>query len=253
MLKVDNLTLRFGALTANSSITLEVPQNKIVALIGPNGAGKTTCFNCISGVYTPNEGHVYLNGRDITGMRPHQIHNLGISRTYQIVNLFADMSVIENVLVGMHDSLKTSFFQSMFHTKMHREEEKQVLEAALDLLSFIGLRDKANAPAGSLPYGDQRLLEIVRALASNPCLLLLDEPAAGMNSKEKRDLDKLIKRIMSRWNLSVLMVEHDMDLVMGISEYIYVLNYGKLLAHGEPGEIQRNPDVIEAYLGGVEE
>ena len=250
MLKVENMTLRFGDLMANNDVTLEVPKNKIIALIGPNGAGKTTCFNCISGVYIPNKGRITLNGVSIKGKRPFQIHNMGISRTYQIINLFAEMTVIENVLVGMHDSLQTNFFQSMFHTKKHREEETAAFEFSCELLDFIGLQDKADSIAGSLPYGEQRLLEIVRALASNPCLLLLDEPAAGMNTKEKEDLDAIIKKIMKRWDLSVLMVEHDMDLVMGISEYIYVLNYGKLLAHGTPEEIQHNPDVIEAYLGG---
>ncbi|MGI6004127.1 MAG: ABC transporter ATP-binding protein [Christensenellales bacterium] len=250
MLKVENVTLRFGDLVANNDVSLEVPDQKIVALIGPNGAGKTTCFNCINGVYTPNEGRIILDDVDITGKRPYQIHNMGISRTYQIINLFADMSVIENVIVGMHDSFKSHFFDSMFHTKRHRREEKAAFERAFELLEFIGLKDKADYAAGSLPYGEQRLLEIVRALASSPSLLLLDEPAAGMNTKEKNDLDVIIKKIMQRWQLSILMVEHDMDLVMGISEYIYVLNYGKLLAQGTSDEIQRNPDVIEAYLGG---
>lgn len=250
MLKVQNITLRFGELVANSNVTLEVPKNRIVALIGPNGAGKTTCFNCISGVYKPNEGDIFLDEKSIINLRPYQIHRLGISRTYQIINLFADMSVIENIVVGMHDSLTTNFFQSMLHTKKHRDEEKAAYESAHELLNFVGLQGQANAPAGSLPYGEQRRLEIVRALASNPRILLLDEPAAGMNSREKEDLDRLIKRIMKRWELSILMVEHDMDLVMGISEYIYVLNYGKLLAEGTPAEIQRNADVIEAYLGG---
>lgn len=252
MLKLENVTLRFGDLIANNKITMEVPDNKIVALIGPNGAGKTTCFNCISGVYAPNEGDILLNGVSIKEKRSCHIHNMGISRTYQIINLFAEMSVIENVIVAMHDSLKSNFLDSLFHTKKHRKEEKEAYERAYELLEFIKLQDKAGNEAGSLPYGEQRLLEIVRALAGNPSLLLLDEPAAGMNSKEKGDLDVIIKRIMQRWNLSVLMVEHDMDLVMGISDYIYVLNYGKLLAHGTPQEIQRNPDVIEAYLGGDE-
>jgi len=250
MLKVENMTLRFGDLIANDNICMEVPNNKVIALIGPNGAGKTTCFNCISGVYTPNNGDIILDGVSIKGKKPYQIHGMGISRTYQIINLFTEMSVIENVIVGMHDSMKSNFFESMFHTKRHRKEEKEAYERAIELLEFIGLKDKANNAAGSLPYGEQRLLEIIRALASNPSILLLDEPAAGMNSKEKEELDNIIQRIMKRWDLSVLMVEHDMDLVMNISEYIYVLNYGKLLAQGTPEEIQRNPDVIEAYLGG---
>ena len=250
MLKVEHMTLRFGELIANNDVTLEVPNNKVVALIGPNGAGKTTCFNCISGVYNANEGSIILDGTNIKGKQPYQIHNLGVSRTYQIINLFADMPVIDNVIVGMHGDLKANFFDSMFHTKKHREEEKAAYERAYELLDFVSLKDKAHLPAGSLPYGEQRLLEIVRALASNPKLLLLDEPAAGMNSKEKSDLDKITKRIMARWDLSVLIVEHDMDLVMGISDYIYVLNYGKMLASGTPEEIQKNPDVIEAYLGG---
>lgn len=250
MLKVENMTLRFGDLIANNNVNMEIPDHKVIALIGPNGAGKTTCFNCISGVYNPNEGSIELNGVNIKGRRPCHIHNMGISRTYQIINLFAEMSVIENVIVAMHDQLKSNFFDSQFHTKKHRNEEKEANIRALELLEFVGLKEKASMIAGSLPYGEQRLLEIVRALASNPNLLLLDEPAAGMNSKEKGDLDLIIKKIMKRWDLSVLMVEHDMDLVMGISDYIYVLNYGKLLAQGTPEEIQKNPDVIEAYLGG---
>ena len=252
MLKVDHMTLRFGELIANNDVCLEVPDNKVVALIGPNGAGKTTCFNCISGVYNANEGTIDFNGHNIKGLKPYQIHNKGISRTYQIINLFADMTVVENVMVAMHADLKANFFDSMFHTKKHRTEEKEAYERAYELLDFVNLKDKALLPAGSLPYGEQRLLEIVRALASNPTLLLLDEPAAGMNSKEKTDLDKTIKRIMQRWDLSVLIVEHDMDLVMNISDYIYVLNYGKMLASGTPEQIQKNPEVIEAYLGGDE-
>lgn len=253
MLKVEHMTLRFGDLVANDDVTMEVPNNKIVALIGPNGAGKTTCFNCISGVYNPNEGTISLDGANIKGKRPCQIHSMGVSRTYQIINLFAEMSVIENVIVAMHDALKSNFFDSMFHTRKHREEEKQAYKRAYELLEFVGLQEKANLPAGSLPYGEQRLLEIIRGLASNPKLLLLDEPAAGMNSKEKGDLDAIIKKIMQRWDLSILVVEHDMDLVMGISDYIYVLYYGKMLAQGTPEEIQKNPAVIEAYLGGDDE
>lgn len=253
MLKLSHVTLKFGDLVANKDVNLEVPEGKIIALIGPNGAGKTTCFNCISGVYTPNEGTIDLDGVNLVGKRPYLIHNLGVSRTYQIINLFADMPVVDNVIVGMHDALKSSFFDSMFHTRKHREEEAACREKAMELLKLVGLQDKALWPAGSLPYGEQRRLEIARALSSNPKLLLLDEPAAGMNSKEKADLDVLLKKVMKLWNLSILLVEHDMDLVMGISDYIYVLYYGHMLAEGTPEEIQKNPDVIEAYLGGDED
>jgi branched-chain amino acid transport system ATP-binding protein len=244
------MTIRFGDLVAVNDVCMQIPENKIIALIGPNGAGKTTLFNCVSGVYVPNEGNILFDGKSIKGKRPSYIHNIGISRTYQIINLFADMPVIDNVIVGMHGDLISNFFDSLFHTKRHRNEEKDCYEKAHELLKFVGLEDRANEAAGSLPYGEQRRLEIIRALAGNPSLLLLDEPAAGMNSKEKEDLDAILREIIRRWNLSILLVEHDMDLVMGVSDYIYVLSFGKKLAEGIPEEIQKNPDVIEAYLGG---
>ncbi len=249
MLKIDELTIRFGNLIAVNNVSLEVPENKIVALIGPNGAGKTTLFNCVSGVYTPNHGNISFNGESIAGKRPYYVHNVGISRTYQIINLFADMSVIDNVIVGMHDVLKSSFFDSLFHTRKHVDEERLGQEKAMDLLRFVNLEDKANHTAGSLPYGEQRRLEIVRALASNPKILLLDEPAAGMNSQEKIVLDAILRETVKRWGLSILLVEHDMDLVMSISDYIYVLSFGNKIAEGTVNEIQHSPEVIEAYLG----
>ena len=222
---------------------------KITALIGPNGAGKTTLFNCISGVHTPASGEVILNGKHLEGKKGFQINMEGIARTYQIINLFWNMSVIENVLVGMHARLKSNFWDSLLHTKKKREEEKFVLEKAHELLRFVGLDEHAGIPAVSLPYGKQRLLEIVRGLASEPKVILLDEPAAGMNTTEKRELDQLLREIL-KMGVTILIVEHDMKLIMDISDYIYVLCNGKLLAEGVASEIQNNPEVIAAYLGG---
>ncbi len=249
MLKVKNVTLRFGGLVANNDVSMEVRDGKITGLIGPNGAGKTTFFNCISGVYTPNEGKIIFEGKEIQGYRPYQINKAGISRTYQIINLFKKMKVYENVIVGMHSRLNSSVTDSLFKTKKEREEEEKAYEKALELLDFVGLLELKDEPAGSLSYGKQRLLEICRALASDPKILLLDEPAAGMNGTEKNELDVLCKKIVER-GVSILIIEHDMKLMMGLADYMYVLNYGKLLAEGAPLEIQNNPAVIDAYLGG---
>lgn len=249
MLKVDNVTLRFGGLVANSDVCMEVPDGKIVGLIGPNGAGKTTFFNVISGVYTPNEGKIYFDGQEIQGKRAYQINELGIARTYQVINLFRKMTVVENVVVGMHTQLTQGFFSSLFKTKKERKEETKAFERALELLEFVGLRNRAYETAGSLSYGEQRLLEICRGLASQPKLILLDEPAAGMNATEKVELDHLLQKILKK-DIGILIIEHDMKLMMGVADYLYVLNYGKLLAEGVPNVIQKNPDVIAAYLGG---
>lgn len=251
MLEVQNLTLKFGGLVAVNNVSMKIREGKITGLIGPNGAGKTTFFNCLSGVYVPNEGSIVFNGKHIEGKRPYIIHDEGISRTYQVINLFRNMSVLENVMIGMHSDLKANFFESMLHTKKEQAEEKAAREAAMELLRFVGLESKASLPAGSLAYGEQRLLEIVRGLASNPKIILLDEPAAGMNATEKNELDVLLKKIIQR-GVSILMVEHDMKMVMDVCDYIYVLYYGKLLAEGDPDTIQKNPDVIKAYLGGDE-
>lgn len=251
MLKVDHVTLRFGGLVANNDVSIEVPDGKIVGLIGPNGAGKTTFFNVISGVYKPNEGKITFNGEEIQGKRPFQINTKGIARTYQVINLFRKMSVVENVVVGMHSRLKEGFFSSLFKTPKERAEERNAYDKALELLEFVGLRERAFETAGSLSYGEQRLLEICRGLASDPQLLLLDEPAAGMNATEKVELLRLLKKILAR-NVGILIIEHDMKLMMGVADYLYVLNYGKLLAEGTPTEIQQNPEVIAAYLGGDE-
>lgn len=249
MLDVKNVTIKFGGLTAINDVSFNVKPNKISALIGPNGAGKTTMFNCISGVYTPNSGKIIFGNKCISGKKGYQINKEGISRTYQVINLFWKMNVLENVLVGMHSRLQSGYFAGILRTKAQRLEEEKAFASGYQWLDFVNLRGKAMDPAGSLSYGEQRLLEIVRGLASSPKLILLDEPAAGMNTKEKADLDVLLKKILNM-NVTILMIEHDMKLVMGVADYIYVLNNGKLLAEGIPAEIQRNQDVITAYLGG---
>lgn len=249
MLKTEHLTLQFGGLYANNDVSLTIADGKVTGLIGPNGAGKTTFFNTISGVYQPTSGTVEFDGKRIDGLRPYKIHELGIARTYQVINLFRKMSVLENVMVGMHDRLTQNFFQSVLKLGSERREEREARDRAYEWLKFVGLEERANDAAGSLAYGEQRRLEIVRGLASNPKLILLDEPAAGMNSTEKVELNELMRQILAK-GVSIMLIEHDMKLVMNITDYIYVLNYGKLLAEGVPEEVQNNPDVIAAYLGG---
>ena len=248
MLKIDHLTLRFEGLVATNDICMEVEDNIVTALIGPNGAGKTTLFNQIAGVYKPESGHIYLDGEDITGLKPYQICRKGIARTYQVIKLFSGMTCLDNVLVGMHTRLKQNFWQDIFHMKKMRREEKAGLEKAHQLLELVGLDEYASYPAGALSYGQQRLVEIARALASEPKIVLLDEPAAGMNTKEKMELNEKIRKIVEM-GITVLLVEHDMSLVMNVADKIYVINSGKNLAEGTPAEIATNPDVIEAYLG----
>lgn len=248
MLRTEHITLKFDGLYANNDISLRVKEGSITGLIGPNGAGKTTFFNVISGVLKPTSGSVIFNGEHIEGKQPYQINYLGMTRTYQVINLFKKMSVLDNVMVGMHRQMKQGFFASIFKTRAERQEEFQMRESSYQLLDFVGLKEFANMEAGSLSYGDQRRLEIVRGLASNPKMILLDEPCAGMNSSEKGALNELLHRIRER-GVTILLIEHDMKVVMGVTDYIYVLNYGKLLAHGTAAEVQQNPDVIAAYLG----
>lgn len=248
MLKVDHVFLSFEGLKAVNDVSLQVEKGSVTALIGPNGAGKTTLFNLIAGVYTPESGHIYLDGEEITGMRCFRICEKGIARTYQVIKLFGGMTVLENVLVGMHSRLKAGFWQGIFRTKKVRQEEKAANEKAHALLQLMGLDEFASYPAASLAYGQQRRLEIARALASDPKLLLLDEPAAGMNSTEKFELNDRIRKII-QMGITVLIVEHDMNMVMNIADKIYVINSGKNLAEGNSEEIANNPDVIEAYLG----
>ncbi|WOC75429.1 ABC transporter ATP-binding protein [Intestinibacillus sp. NTUH-41-i26] len=249
MLKIDQVTIRFGGLTAVNEVDFEVKDGAIFGLIGPNGAGKTTLFNIISGVYAPNNGKIMLEGEDITGLQPYQICCKGIARTYQNINLFHDLTVIENVKIGCHSKVKSGLLSGILHTPAQKAEEKAIEEKCLGLLDFVGLTGKRDMLARNLSYGDQRRVEIARAMATEPKLLLLDEPAAGMNSKEKVDLTALISKINAR-GMTILLVEHDMKLVMKVTDEIAVLNFGKKLAQGTPEEIQANPAVIEAYLGG---
>ena len=248
MLRTEDVTIRFGGLVAVNKVSIHIRKGLITGLIGPNGAGKTTFFNCISGVYKPSEGTVIFDGKHIEGMRGFQINAAGIARTYQIINLFRKMTVLENVMVGMHSRLKSGFFKNLVHTPDMRREEAAAKQRAYGLLDFVGLRDKAANVAGSLSYGEQRLLEIVRGLASEPKLLLLDEPAAGMNTTEKEGLHRLMQKIIQR-GVTILVIEHDMKLVSGICEELTVLNFGQVLAQGKTSDVLNDPEVIKAYLG----
>jgi branched-chain amino acid transport system ATP-binding protein len=250
LLKVDRVTMRFGGLLALNNVSMTVEADELVGLIGPNGAGKTTFFNVVTGVYAPTEGQVSLNSNSMAGLAPHLVCNAGACRTFQNIRLFKEMTVLENLLVSLHGRRDYTMVDALIRSPRFRRRERELEAEALAILEDLGLAAKKDSYAKNLPYGDQRKVEIARALAAHPKLLLLDEPAAGMNPAETAQLSQFIQEIRKKYKVTVLLIEHDMSLVMKICERIFVLDYGELIAAGKPAEIRGNKKVIEAYLGG---
>ena len=249
MLEVTQLGISFGGLRAVDDLSMKIEKGGLVGLIGPNGAGKTTAFNMLTGVYRPTDGGIRLDGQNLIGKKPHEICKLGVARTFQNIRLFSRLPVLDNVKVGLHNEVTYSLAESMLHLGSYRRKERAMDEKALEILKVFDLDGQADTLASNLPYGKQRKLEIARALATDPKRLLLDEPAAGMNPNETGELMETIQLVRERYGVTILLIEHDMKLVTGICEYLYVLNFGKLLAEGTPGEVLSNPEVVTAYLG----
>jgi branched-chain amino acid transport system ATP-binding protein len=249
ILRTEDLTMRFGGLIAVNEFSAEFPRGSITGLIGPNGAGKTTCFNMITGFYRPTTGRVLFQDQELTGQAPHRVCKAGIARTFQNIRLFGNETVLENVMIGRHLRQKTGWLQAVLFTPAYRREDRAIRAHSMELLAAVGLADLASEKAASLPYGAQRRLEIARALATEPAFLLLDEPAAGMNPQESEDLMGFVRAIRDDFNLTILLIEHDMKVVMGICEHIWVLDYGVTIAQGNPEAIRSDPKVILAYLG----